>query len=300
MPPAPGLTQRLHNHIDSLTLAGGFRSRAVFTEGNRQGVGYILRQMRRSTGRCWADTFRIPRRGGRGSSPLANAVAVVPGASDSLLVVCAHLDATADRDPGWRRGWMSMPAPGAVDNATGIAAMLEALALAAHAPKPPHYTLMFIACNAEERNLDYANPRDHHLGSRHAAETLRRQGKRVKGVIAMDMVGFSPDGNYLPLFATPRSGWLARGLYDLNARLRLGLILPPAFPACDRSDNDSFNRGGFPSVLFMESCAPWRSMGPHHPRNPGYHSPRDLSGLINYSMLEQVTRLVYSYLVSAQ
>jgi len=293
-PAAPfGLEKRLRRHIDSLANAGGSRSRVVFTEGNRWSVGYVLGQMRRDVPSAHADTFMVRRRGMREPQPLVNAVAVLPGQSDSLLVICAHIDASASRDAGWGTRWSSAQAPGADDNATGIAAMLESLTIVAHSSVKPRYTLMFIACNAEEKNPEYAG---HHLGSRYVAERLKRERKNIKGVIVMDMVGWNPQKLFMPIFSTSRSAWLGR---ELESRARL-LRLPVTFAAdagpCANSDNDSFDRAGIPAVLLMESCKPWRSE-PSHPRNPTYHTARDLPSVVNITMLESVTGLVTSYLL---
>jgi hypothetical protein len=296
IPAHASLNARLRRHVESLANAGGHHSRAVFTAGNRWGVEYVLRQMRRDAGRVYADTFLVKRGGKLPPFPLVNAVAVLPGETDSLIIICAHIDATADHDRGWRANWQTMAAPGAVDNATGTAAMLGVLGLAAHAPHKLHYTLMFIACNAEERSLGYQNSRDHHLGSRYAAEKLKREGRRVKGVIVMDMVGYNPREQFAGLFASWRSQWLARDLYRLNAYLKLRLALPSSFESCPRSDNDSFERMGFPAILLMESSKPWTA-SPHHPRNTTYHSSRDLPGVVNYGILGQVTRLVAAYVL---
>lgn len=279
-------------HIDSLVRAGGHGSRVVFTPGNRWAVDYIMRQMGRSSRQVYADTFRVKRsRRSSGEEEVLNAVAIIPGKSDSILVIGGHLDASASRDPGWNRNWRTMPAPGADDNATGIAVILEVLALAAHAPSQPSYTLMFVGFNAEEKHPDYAG---HHLGSRSIAERLKREGRPVKGVIVLDMVGWNPRGDYMPLFASPRSQWLARELVAHNEWLRLSLDLSDRFPPCRNSDNESFDRLGIPAVLFMESCTPWRNE-PRHPRNPGYHTGRDTEGMVTYSLVDKVTRLVAAY-----
>jgi hypothetical protein len=290
--PAAGLGARLRAHVAALASAGGTGSRVVFTEGNRRGVAYVLDQMRRDVPSAYADTFLVRRAGMREPAPLANAVAVLPGESDSLLVICAHIDASGSRDAGWSRGWASAKAPGADDDATGIAAMLEVLTLVAHAPRKPHYTLMFIACNAEEKNPTYAG---HHLGSRHAAEALRAARKPVRGVIAMDMVGWNPRELYMPIFSSSRSAWLSRALLEHGRWLGLPLALAGEGP-CPNSDNDSFDRAGFPAVLLMESCKPWRSEG-RHLRNPTYHTSRDLPSVVDYRMVEYVTKLVASYAV---
>lgn len=300
-PPPASLARRLRTHIDSLVHAGGHGSRVVFTEGNRLSVEYVLRQMRRDSRQVTADTFHVKRRGG-GSSPLVNAVATIPGSSDSILVLCAHIDASASRDAGWSRNWRTMRAPGADDNATGVAAMLEVLTLVAHASAKPRYTLMFVACNAEERNPDYAglSRRDgHHLGSRHLALKLKGMGKPIKGVIAMDMVGWNSREHFLYIFASSRGQELARELVAQRDYLGLSLALPSHFSPCANSDNESFDRFGIPAVLFMESCTPWRS-DPHHPRNPVYHTSRDLPDRVTYPILDQVTRLVYSYLLAGK
>ncbi len=299
--PVPNLEARLRAHIDSLVFAGGTRSRVVFTSGNTWSVHYVLRAMRRATSDVRADTFMVRRRSNP-STPLVNAVAVLKGRSDSVLVICAHIDASASRDftvrdGGWERNWMRRAAPGADDNATGIAAMLETLDLVAHAGTPPRYTMMFVACNAEERNPDYAglSHRDgHHLGSRRLAAMLRERGMKVRGVIAMDMVGWNPGGDYTPVFSTGRSAWLARDLGATRDALKLRLGLGLGAGGCNKSDNESFDRLGIPAVLLMESCAPWRFDG-RHPRNPTYHTGRDLPNCITWSILLKVTRLVAAY-----
>lgn len=301
-PPLPlpaKLSDRLREHVDSLAHAGGHRSRVVFTEGNEYAVDYVLRQMRRIVPDAYADTFRVERRGMRESYPLVNPTAILPGRSDTVLVICAHIDASASRDGGWSGNWSRMRAPGADDNATGVAALLEALVLAAHAPSKPRYTLMFVATNAEEKNPDYAGAarRDgHHLGSLHVARRLKSERTPVHGVIVMDMVGWNPRETYVGLFAAPRAQWLARELATLRDRMGLRLNLPSSYASCRNSDNEAFDRLGIPAVLFMESCRPWRNEG-RAPRNPNYHSGRDLPAAVNYDVLLRVTKLVAGYMI---
>lgn len=291
--PVTGLAARLRAHVDSLAGAGGHRSRVVFTGGNSWSVGYVLRRMRESTSDIRADTFLVARRGSREPFPLVNPIAMVPGSSDTLLVIGAHLDASASRDAGWSRNWRTMPAPGADDNASGVAALLEVLDLAVHSSVRPRYTLMFVAFNAEEKNPDYAG---HHLGSRHLARRLMAEGRRVHGAIVLDMVGWNPREQYVGLFASGRGQRLAGKLRGLCGELGLLLDLPSSFVPCPYSDNDSFDRAGIPAVLFMESCRPWRSEG-RTSRNPAYHSRRDLPEVVNYGVLTRVTKLVAAYVV---
>ncbi len=288
-----GLDARLMAHVDSLAAAGGHRSRVVFTPGNAWAVDYLRRTMLRETRDVRLDTFRVLRRGLGARAPLVNVIARVPGRSDSVLLLCAHLDASASRDPGWKRDWHTMRAPGADDDASGLAALLEVLGLAAHAAGPPRYTLLFVATQAEEMNPDYAG---HHLGSRRMASELVEGKVPVKGVIALDMIAGNGSEPYLPIFAGSRSRWLAGELRDLNDYLGTGLIIPDRFEPCSRSDNDSFERVGLPTVLLMESPSPWKRAG-RAPRNIAYHSSRDLPSALNAAMLGGATRLIAAYVL---
>jgi hypothetical protein len=288
--PTTTLRSRLGDHIDSLVLSGGTRSRVVFTPGNEWSVEFIRRRFAASGAAVEIDSFPVKVSDGKTRS-LSNVIATVPGRDDSIVVICAHLDASASRDRGWRKSYASMPAPGAVDNATGVAALIELVALVKSAPTPPRHTLLFIACNAEELNPRY---RGHHLGSRHAAERLKREQKGVAAVISIDMAGYSPRGNRIGLFATGKGEKLARRLAALKDSLGVQIELPRSYGPCRNSDNESFERLGYPTVLFMENCRPWHG-SEFVPRNPGYHSGRDLPGLVNRDVLEGVVRVVSAF-----
>jgi hypothetical protein len=124
----------------------------------------------------------------------------VPGAG--AILVTAHLDATGARsDPralfasGYRTGagcdstalltdpdcaWDPTidPAPGADDNATGIAALLEAARVLA--PLAFDFDLYFVAFQAEETGLD---------GSAAFADSVAGSGQTIFAVLNMDMLG---------------------------------------------------------------------------------------------------------------
>jgi hypothetical protein len=285
--PASTLSSRLASHIDSLVNAGGSRSRVVFTSGNQWSVEYIRRRFAESGAAVAIDSFGVRCSDGRTRS-LSNVIATIPGADDSLVVVCAHLDASASRDRGWARRFASMPAPGADDNASGVSALVEILGSVRRSNRKPAHTLMIVACNAEEKNPRYGG---HHLGSRHVAERLKQEGAAVAAVISIDMAGYSPRGREIGLFASGRGQQLARRLSELKSSMKLDLGLPRSVAPCRNSDNESFERAGYPTVLFMESCKPWRGSA-QVPRNPGYHSSRDLPGLVNVEVLAAVTSLV--------
>lgn len=71
------------------------------------------------------------------------------GKSDKILILCAHYDSIAKSTTGW--DWQTCPAPGANDNASGVAAMLEIARILKNIDM--NYTIRFIAFTGEEQNL---------------------------------------------------------------------------------------------------------------------------------------------------
>ena len=183
-------------HIESRIRAlAGFGTRHTLseTESETRGVGAARRWIERELRRCSADAggrlrvsvdehlspagARLPR-----AAQVVNVVATLPGddpqARERILVVSGHYDsrvtdvmnATAD-------------APGADDDASGVAAVMEmACVMAGH-----HYgaTLVFMAVAGEEQGL---------LGSEHWAEQARSSGVDVEAMITNDIIG-SPVGD---------------------------------------------------------------------------------------------------------
>ncbi len=111
---------------------------------------------------------------------LTNVVATLPGASKRTYVIAAHYDSRG-QDPADTAG----AAPGADDNAAGVAAVLEVARDLA--PLDFNATLVFLITTGGEQGG---------LGAAHWAEEARNQGLDVAGVIDVDAVGRTrqPDG----------------------------------------------------------------------------------------------------------
>lgn len=103
---------------------------------------------------------------GSGNSVLSsNVIATRPG-TDQWLVVGGHLDSVSDSS-------------GAVDNASGIAALLETARLLSTIDT--HYTLVFIGFGAEE----YGNP----MGSDYYVQSLNYQTEQIVAMLNIDAIG---------------------------------------------------------------------------------------------------------------
>ena len=202
---------------------------------------------------------------------------------ERILEVAAHFD-TVPRSPG------------ADDNASGVAALLEVAA--ALAPLELARTVRFCFFSQEERFL---------IGSRRHVEAFTARGEQVEGALVLDGVGYTdhrPDSQsspvWIPLVAWPpstgdfllivgdhRSGGLGDLFEGATARYapelelygvkRLGGL----FKDAARSDHANYWRAGLPAVLLTDSG---------NFRNPNYHRPSDTPETLDFEFLTRVTR----------
>ncbi|HYE81983.1 MAG TPA: M28 family metallopeptidase [Clostridia bacterium] len=201
----------------------------------------------------------------------ANVVGIIPGTDPeyeySYIVIGAHFDHVGDNMDGTYNA-------GALDNASGPAAMLEIARIIKENPIAPKRPIAFIGFNGESSGF---------LGSSHfTSHPLFSLGKAV--MINLDMVGASADVK-LMLARAPVSG------KDMNAPMddlsryseELGIDYYTSFTG--GSDHVSFAELGVPSVLII-----------HPDYANGYHSPHDTIEDISGDRLEEVVRLVLHYM----
>ncbi len=180
---------RLRADVGSL-IAFGTRHSLSDVKSDQRGIGAARRWLRRrfaeivpaSHGRLRveAEDFtapagkRIPK-----PWPMQNVLAILPGTATGpaarTLVVSGHYDSRASDVMDATRD-----APGANDDASGVAVVLEACR--ALAPYRFEATLVFAAVSGEEQGL---------YGSTALADKLRADGVRVLGMITNDIVGES-------------------------------------------------------------------------------------------------------------
>ena len=215
-------------------LAGRIGVRVRGTKGERRGISYVARKLRALGYKVDVQKFRVE------GDTSHNVVAQWPNARSSPFVVGAHIDTVAD-------------SPGANDNASGIAVMIENARIFAGTPQARW--LEFVAFGSEEYG---ANGR-HHIGSTVYVNRLsNRQERRAPGMVSVDMIA---DGR--PLIAgtagigPPRVARTIERILDKNG------IAVDYQTTCDCSDNGPFERAGIPGA-FM-----WSGF------EPNYHDPSD-------------------------
>jgi hypothetical protein len=130
------------------------------------------------------DAYDLPAQGGRLSRDvtLRNVVAVLPGRhsgdKERIFLVNAHYDSLARPGEGHPRDGFDHPAPGVNDDGSGIAALLEMARVLSRGEFDA--TIHFVAFSGEEVGL---------VGSTLMAARMKKEGRRIDGVITLDMIG---------------------------------------------------------------------------------------------------------------
>ena len=184
---------------------------------------------------------------------------------DEVVAITAHYDHLGRTSTNIRDPAPTAIHPGADDNASGTAAVLE---LARRlADRPPRRSVLILAFGAEELGL---------IGSRVFVEHPPIVLRRIVIALNLDMVGrlrndrvtvYGGESTYL------------RALVDsANVAPRLMLVVEPT--SSGRSDDHSFSSHGVPALHF--------TTGEH----PSYHLSTDTAAQIEYAGMVRVIDLV--------
>ena len=179
-------------------------------------------------------------------------ILTVRGAAEpeKIVVLGGHLDSIS-------RAGAAAEAPGADDNASGIAALTEAIRVITASGYRPSKTIKFIGYAAEEVGL---------RGSQEIAGSFKRTGARVEGVLQLDMTNFngSPEDIFLIADNTDaaQNAFLG-GLVKAYTEYRLGET--KCGYAC--SDHASWTKNGYAASFPFEAS--------FAKTNPNIHSARD-------------------------
>lgn len=153
------------------------------------------------------------------------------------IILGGHLDSIN----GW--GSSSRPAPGADDNASGSASLLEALNVLLKQHQPER-TVEFFWYAGEESGL---------LGSAEIADSYKNENRNVIAVLQLDMTMFAGDGeNKITSISDFTSAWLRDYLKALNTTyLNVEILDDQCGYGC--SDHASWHRRGYPTLMPTEA-----------------------------------------------
>lgn len=201
-----------------------------------------------------------------------NVAAVLRGSDpvlrDEYVILSAHYDHL-----GVRGGRLH---PGADDNASGVAMMLETARCLVAAPEPPKRSIVFIGFDLEEAGL---------YGSRYYAANPPMPLEKVALFITADMIGRSLGGlcdgrvfvmgsEHVPALRP----WIAEAAE--NRHLSVGLLGSDLL-VLNRSDYGPFRNRKIPFLFFSTG------------ESPAYHTPADVPETLDYATMTEISRVIH-------
>jgi hypothetical protein len=244
-----------------------FYSRYVYFRGNDAATAFLEDEYR-GIPRSVVGRQYFSFEGPGGPKRAANVVARVEGVKypDQQIVVGAHFDSITHGsagDPG-------AAAPGADDNASGAAAVLEcARVLSWYAFDR---TLVFVCFNAEELGL---------FGSEYYAGAARARDDDIRAMINLDMVAYEPGGHFdADVYGNAASTELAV-IMSAKAAKYTAVEMTPYSSGPEYSDHASFWHNDYKAIWQFEGA---------NDQSPHIHTPDDTVDTLNAGFFEDMTK----------
>ena len=283
----PVSTTALRRHVT--VLARDLHPRDAGHHANLSAAGmYVAQELARAGAKVSVQTYDI---GGRSYS---NYSALFGSEMAERTVIGAHYDSVATT-------------PGADDNASGVAGLIELARLLALRPPPTPVEL--VAYTLEES--PYFGSAQ--MGSARHAERLYKEGVKVRLMISLEMIGYFSDAPASQHYPLPGLALLYPGRGDfisvvgslgdaastraVKAGMRAGSALPVqsinvpgSLTGGDRSDNRSYWGRGMRAVMVTDTA---------FMRNPNYHAATDTPDTLDYARMAEVVRGVFAFVQTA-
>ena len=277
---------RLEAHVRFLSETC-FPRHSLARENQGKAIAYITGHLRAAGGRVVMQEFPTP------SGSYQNVVAHFGPEEGKRYVVGAHFDSCGVQ-------------PGADDNASGVAGLLElAVLLGNEKSLPAHFEL--VAYNLEEPPY-FAGP---YMGSAVHARRLKNEHVPVALMLSLEMIGYFKDDRGSQSYPMPllnvlypsRGNFIAIvGRWDQRAVVGafkkacagtadipvVSIAAPSFVPAIDYSDHRNYWAEGFPALMITDTS---------FLRNPHYHQPTDTYDTLDYRRMAEVVRLVHAGLL---
>lgn len=248
LPPGRFSKKKAMAHVRK--LAGDIGIRAKATQPETDAATYIAERFESYGYEVTIERFSVP----EGTS--RNVVARWPASRRYPFVIGGHMDTVSG-------------SPGANDNASGVAVVLELARIFAGTPQANF--VHFAAFGAEEYG---ANRNSHHDGSTAFVRRIGTKGRsRLAGMTSVDMIA-----NGRPLLignSNIASDVVARTLYNKIDKKGIAVRF---ITLCDCSDHGPFEHAGVPASFAYSG------------QEPDYHSPSDTVGNLKPDDLDRTGR----------
>ena len=288
-----GLAERLRQHVHHLATEIGERHFAA-PGSLEKAADYIDTTFQKAEFAPFFQSFSLTRppllsrlrsKKRFGSKPYSfkNVIAHLPGETDQHIVVGAHYDTV-------------FGSPGADDNASGIAVLLEAALLLKKTRLKKG--VIFAAFTNEEPPFSRTSA----MGSAHFVQNALQKGEKMTFMLCLEMLGFYTDqlhsqsyppllkffypdqGSFLAVVGNLRSGGYVKRIkkvFKQETNLPVESLMAPRFVrGVDFSDHMNFWARGIPAVMLTDTA---------FYRNPHYHTPHDLPPTLDFEKMAEAT-----------
>jgi hypothetical protein len=273
--PQPDLA-RLKGHVEALA-SPAFEGRR--DEGAVKARAYLIEEFRKlGLEPLFAGSFTQDVTGKGPEDVLgvnvgARIVGTDPALAEKWVVLGAHYDHLG------RSG--AVIYPGADDNASGVAMMLEVARSIVESPRKPRRSIAFVGFDLEERGpKGEFGLRGSQFFAGHSPIAL----DKVALFVTADMIGRSLGGvceSYVFVLGSEHEPevrpWIARSAEGKPVKVGL---LGSDMLVIDRSDYGPFRSRKIPYLFFTSG------------ESPVYHSPRDVPETLDYPKVEAISRLI--------
>ena len=273
---------RLEAHVRKLSVELSPRD-VGHLENLDRAAGYIADELRYIGAAVEEQPYRV-----QGNS-YRNVIARFGPETRERIVVGAHYDSAG-------------PLPGADDNASGVAGLLELARLLGS--QPPQMRVELVAFSTEEPPYF----RSTGMGSSVHATSLQMNNVKVRAMLSLEMIGYFRDekgsqhfpvgllgalypstGNFIAVVGRVSDGLLVRQVksamsnaaplpvYSINA--------PSLIPGVDFSDQLNYWHAGYGAVMITDTA---------FYRNPNYHTQHDTAEKLDYKRMAMVVEGVYA------
>lgn len=279
--------KRLYQDVHELTSISPARNFANMASLNKA-ADYIKNEFEKLDCKVTEQRYKVD------GDEYRNIIATFGEKLTERVIAGAHYDVCGDQ-------------PGADDNASAVAGLLETARML-HEQKPDlHHRIDFVAYSLEEPPYFATS----HMGSAVHAKSMHEQQVNVKAMICYEMIGYFSDepnsqqfpdpylaklyphtGNFIIVVGKQGQEEIVRRVQEImqkNAKIDVQSInLPLSVGLAGLSDHRSYWQYGYQALMINDSS---------FLRNPNYHKKTDTIDTLDFQKMTEVVNGVYAAVI---